>query len=59
MIQKILGKEIEKKIFKEPSLVAVITYLIAKWIERNHPQKEYSLVVKKGLNFVMKQTDNF
>jgi hypothetical protein len=37
----------------------VITYLIAKWIEKHHPEKQYSLVVKKGLNFARKNCGNF
>ena len=37
----------------------VLAYLVAKWIEKDHPQRQYSLVVKKGLNFVTKNAQNY
>ena len=40
-------------------VVIVVTFLVSKWIEKNHPQKQYSLVVKKGLNYVTKNAENF
>lgn len=46
-------------ISKEPNVTVIITYLIAKWIEKHHPEKQYSLVAKKGLNFAKKNTDDF
>ena len=49
-----MGEDVQKAIASEGELIVVITYLIAKWIEKNHPEKQYSLVVKKGLNFAKK-----
>ena len=40
-------------------MIAVVTYLIAKWIEIYYPDKQYSLVSKKAMNFVKKMADNF
>lgn len=40
------------------AVVIGITYLICKWIERHYPEKQYSLVVKKGYNFIKKQGQN-
>ncbi len=54
LFQKIFGSDITQTIANEKNKIAVITYLIAKWIEKNYPEKEYSLVAKKGLNFAKK-----
>lgn len=54
LIGSLFDKEVEAKIAGENDLTAVITYLIAKWIEKNHPEKQFSLVVKKGFNYVKK-----
>lgn len=35
-------------------MVIAITYLVAKWIEKNHPEKQYALIVKKALSFIKK-----
>ena len=43
---------------KSSNKEAVITYLIAKWMSKHHPQKEYSLIVKKGINFATKHSNN-
>lgn len=40
-------------------MIALVTYLVAKWIEKHHPEKQYSLVIKKGLNFVRQHVDNY
>jgi hypothetical protein len=32
-----------------------ITYLIVIWIEKYHPEKEYSMIVKKARNWLRKQ----
>lgn len=34
---------------------AAITYVVIKWIERNHPGNEYSLILKKAKNWLKKQ----
>ena len=59
MLAKLLGKDVEKAVSKEPHLIVVVTYLISKWVEKHHPETQYSLVSKKGLNFVKKHADNF
>jgi hypothetical protein len=30
------------------------TYLIAKWIETTHPEKQYALLVKKAFSWIKK-----
>jgi hypothetical protein len=50
----LFGKELQERVAKTVNAIAVITYLVAKWIEKHHPQKQYSLVVKKGLKFASK-----
>jgi hypothetical protein len=54
LITLVLGKAVKDKIAKDSNLTVVITYLICKWIEKHYPGSEYSLVVKKGLNYVKK-----
>jgi hypothetical protein len=49
---------VEELVSKGEFVNAVLTYLIAKWIEKNYPQKQYSLVIKKALNFVKKEIPN-
>ena len=44
---------------KAKHMLVVITYLVAKWIEKKYPQKQYGLVVKKGLKFVDKNAENY
>ena len=39
--------------------MVLMTYLVAKWIEKHHPQKQYSLVIKKGLNFVTSHATDY
>ena len=43
-----------EKIAKLKDSIAIITFLVAKWIEKNYPQKQYSLIVKKALNYSLK-----
>ena len=47
-----------KKKSKEKKLQVIITYLISKWIEKNHPGTQYNLVVKKGISYVKKNADS-
>ena len=55
------NSELQNKVkeLEEAALKIVITYLVAKWIEKNYPQKQYSLVVKKGINFANKTSSHF
>jgi hypothetical protein len=41
-------------ISKEGDFIKAVTYLVAKWIEKHHPEPQFSLVVRKGLSFVKK-----
>ena len=59
LVGKLVSQELQNKISSEANLVVLITYIIAKWIEIHHPEKQYSLVVKKGFNFVKKNTEDF
>ena len=45
----------EQRVLKEANKIIVLTYLIARWIERHHPDAMYKLIVKKGLNYVKKE----
>ncbi len=44
---------------KQLNPLAAAAYLIAKWIEKNYPQKQYSLIVKKALNYSQKESKNY
>lgn len=58
LINALFGNQISEIVSKIADKTAVITYLVAKWIEKNYPQKQYALVVKKGMNFIKKNTQN-
>lgn len=57
LVGTLYSKELQAKVQKEQGkmLVLVITYLVAKWIEKHHPSKQYSLLVKKAFNYIKKQ----
>jgi hypothetical protein len=54
LVGKLYGKDLQEQVAKENHLILVITFLVAKWIEKHHPQKQYSLLVKKAFNYVRK-----
>jgi len=54
LFERLYNQEIAKTISTEKYFIAIMTYLIAKWIEKNYPQKQYMLVIKKGINFAKK-----
>jgi hypothetical protein len=58
IIQSILGEESTDQIEAMGDKSAVITFLILKWIEKHHPQKEYALIVKKASNWLKKQSNS-
>lgn len=35
----------------------IVTYLVAKWIEKHCPGNQYSLLVKKALKYIEKNGD--
>lgn len=35
----------------------ILAYLVAMWIVKNYPQKQYSLVIKKTLNYSKKSKE--
>jgi hypothetical protein len=39
--------------------LAAAAYLIAKWIEKNHPQKQYILIIKKAIGYARKEAATF
>lgn len=43
------------KIGKQQLEPIMITFLVIRWIQQFFPQKEYSLVVKKGANFIKRE----
>ena len=44
--------KIEAAIAKDDNLIAVVTFLVARWIEVFHPQKQYALLLKKAMKFI-------
>ncbi len=58
LLVSLYSGEVKERVGSGEHAVAVLTYLVAKWIEKNHPQKQYSLLIKKALNFVKKEIPN-
>jgi hypothetical protein len=54
----LFGKDAKEEVAKASDVTVVITYLISKWIEKHHPGAQYSLVVKKGLNYAKKNSES-
>lgn len=52
----ILDETIEQLI-KQFSKPIVMTYLIATWIQLNHPDKQYALLVKKAFSWCKKASE--
>lgn len=46
-----------KQISISHNLNAVITYLVAKWMEKNYPSGEYLLILKKARSWLKKQKE--
>ena len=59
LIGQLYLHSLEMKVAKAKHMLVIITYLVAKWIEKKYPQKQYGLVVKKGLKFVEKNAENY
>jgi hypothetical protein len=59
LIEKLFGQQVRQQIEKEANLTAVITYLIAKWIQKHSPGTQYSLIIKKALSFAKANASNF
>jgi hypothetical protein len=36
------------------AITIAITYAVTKWIEKNYPQKQYGLIIKKAFSFIKK-----
>jgi len=58
LLSSLYSAEVEEKVKNGEYVIAVLTYLVAKWIEKNHPQKQFSLLIKKALNYVKKEIPN-
>ena len=56
LMKLLFSKEVEELVKKESDQVVIITYLVAKWIEKYYPESQYSLLVKKGFSFIKKQS---
>lgn len=39
---------------KKISAAVIISYAVAKWIEKYHPEKQYALIIKKAYSFIKK-----
>ena len=49
---KLWDNKIEAAIAKDDNLIAVVTFLVMRWIEVFHPQKQYALLLKKAMKFI-------
>ena len=58
LVTSTVGSEVEEMLRKELNVVIGITYLIAGWIEKHHPEKQFSLVAKKGRKYVERYGQN-
>jgi hypothetical protein len=52
LLSQLFSPEVESSVSMEGEAIAVLTYLIMRWIEKNYPQKQYTLVIKKAKKFV-------
>lgn len=59
LIEELFGSAVREIVSQQQNPFAAAAYLLAKWIEKNHPQKQYSLIVKKAISFASKGTDQF
>jgi hypothetical protein len=50
----IYDRIIEESLARNIPITVVVSYLVAKWIEIYHPQKQYVLIAKKAMSFVKK-----
>ena len=57
-MKQLKDASVVKMLLNEIKYEIVITYMIAKWLETNHPDKEYILLIKKAMNWVKKQCVN-
>jgi hypothetical protein len=55
IIEHIYGEKVSSEIVGLEDRDAVMTYLIVIWIEKHHPEKEYSLIVRKARSWLKKQ----
>ena len=39
---------------KKISAALIISYVVAKWIEKHNPEKQYALIIKKAYSFIKK-----
>ena len=58
LLTSLYSPEVKERVASGEHMVAVLTYLVVKWIEKNHPQKQYHLLIKKTLSFVKKEIPN-
>ena len=59
LIEELFGSKVMELVKKSTKQEVVITYLIARWIKKNYPQKEYSLIVRKGISYATNNSNNF
>ena len=61
LAEALFGAEAVQQLLSEPINIAkfspelIVTCLVINWIEKYHKSKQYSLVVKKGLNFLKRE----
>ena len=59
LIGVLFNKDLQEKVSELKDMTIVVTYLVSKWIEKMHPEAQYKLVIKKGLNYVKKCVFNY
>lgn len=59
LIDELFGSEAREIVSQQQNPFAAVAYLLAKWIEKHHPQKQYSLIIKKAISFASKDADQF
>lgn len=57
LIEELFSSDVLKLVKNHQNPLAAAAYLIAKWIEKNFPQKQYTLIVKKAYGYARKDTD--
>jgi hypothetical protein len=57
LFPNIYDKIIQESQARNVPITVSVSYLVAKWIEIYHPQKQYVLIAKKAMGFVKKSIE--
>ncbi len=53
----IYDKIIQETQARNVPITVVVSYVVAKWIEIHHPQKQYALIAKKAMSYAKKSIE--